>query len=699
MCFSRATPRCFRSFDRFEGKHRVALRPRPPDESARQARSAPLPTAGKAAKKERRRPRPREGRSGAASGASCEEACEEGDWRCCGCAQGNFARRQSCFTCGAPKPASKSASPEAAKREEARAKGEAAPEVYASFSGFVGDSSEAALASAASWRSSVLARLALAEAKSGGVAAWAARAQASAPTLRAAVSSAVALAEDCAQPPPPPPPPLTASADGCGQALVAPAPPPRSPAPALYERVLRLLRAADASGQWPASSTTRARIIEAADAAPGAGAGGGEGAAAAVGSFALGSMPPPLEPPKANEVFFDLMEAAFELEAALSGEGMPCSGRPPSSTIAVNRNARFKPHTDSGSGAGQSLSLIVALGDFDGGGLCVEGSPHDVRYRPLQFSGWTQRHWTLPFAGERFSLVWFTPRGCEGSPGLRLCAGMRRRAAGAATESGVEAERRGPSPTGGGCGSGSSGVGECTREAALPSAGPSAGPSAAGSVPNLRASLSAACRTGDVAAVEALLEALLTLGDLKSDLNGCDGEGKCALFHAASKGHVAVVRLLLGPSLALHVAVDLASPRTGATALVGAAGSGHAAVVELLLDDGRADPAAVGFRGRGALHGAARFGHADAARLLVDDPRLGCPGMHAADETGRTPLVDAAGKGHIAVLRVFAEAARRGGGGGLVGEAASWFGHAAAVAEEAGHGKAAAELRAAISDS
>jgi hypothetical protein len=37
-----------------------------------------------------------------------------------------------------------------------------------------------------------------------------------------------------------------------------------------------------------------------------------------------------------------------------------------------------------------------------------------VRYRPLEFNGWRERHWTLPFKGERFSVVWFTPRGCEG---------------------------------------------------------------------------------------------------------------------------------------------------------------------------------------------------------------------------------------------------------------------------------------------
>ncbi|CAJ1362139.1 unnamed protein product, partial [Effrenium voratum] len=42
------------------------------------------------------------------------------------------------------------------------------------------------------------------------------------------------------------------------------------------------------------------------------------------------------------------------------------------------------------------------------------------RYQPLEFNGWTQRHWTQPFEGERFSLVWFTPAGCEDSAGLEM---------------------------------------------------------------------------------------------------------------------------------------------------------------------------------------------------------------------------------------------------------------------------------------
>ena len=72
------------------------------------------------------------------------------------------------------------------------------------------------------------------------------------------------------------------------------------------------------------------------------------------------------EPPKGNGLFPELMKAAFELEIAL------CPEREPSSTIAINRNAQFRPHTDNGAGAGQSRSLIVGLGTYSGGELMVD---------------------------------------------------------------------------------------------------------------------------------------------------------------------------------------------------------------------------------------------------------------------------------------------------------------------------------------
>jgi hypothetical protein len=138
-----------------------------------------------------------------------------------------------------------------------------------------------------------------------------------------------------------------------------------------------------------------------------------EGQGGASGSFSVGAFPGDQQP-NGNEVFPELMKAAFELERALLPD------REPSSTIAINRNAQFRPHTDSGAGAGQSRSLIVALGNYSGGELVVEGEQKDIRYNAFEFNGWTQRHWTMPFAGERYSLVWFTPKGCEGVRGIDL---------------------------------------------------------------------------------------------------------------------------------------------------------------------------------------------------------------------------------------------------------------------------------------
>lgn len=176
-----------------------------------------------------------------------------------------------------------------------------------------------------------------------------------------------------------------------------------SGAPAVYEEVLKLLRAAETSGKWPGISKGREKVIKGSTLAENGGSGG---------SFTLGSMPAHLEPPAGNAIFPELAKFAFELERQLMPE------RPPSSTIAVNRHAQFLPHVDSGAGAGQGISLIVGLGDYSGGELVVEGTPHNIRYTPREFNGWAQRHWTLPFEGERFSLVWFTPRGCEDRRGL-----------------------------------------------------------------------------------------------------------------------------------------------------------------------------------------------------------------------------------------------------------------------------------------
>jgi hypothetical protein len=205
--------------------------------------------------------------------------------------------------------------------------------------------------------------------------------------------------------------------------------------PEIYRSVLHYLRKLDASGEWPTTSPKRQLVMTSTDSSKdnqqpesltvmlkktneltkSSAYSFTEGQGGASGSFSVGIMPGGMnKQPKANSMFPDLIQAAFDLEAKLFPE------REPSSTIAINRNAQFRPHTDSGAGAGQSTSLIVGLGTYSGGELIVEGEKHDIRYKGIEFNGWTQRHWTMPFQGERFSLVWFTPKGCEGMKGINL---------------------------------------------------------------------------------------------------------------------------------------------------------------------------------------------------------------------------------------------------------------------------------------
>ena len=232
--------------------------------------------------------------------------------------------------------------------------------------------------------------------------------------------------------------------------------------PRLFEETLYFLRQADSSGTWPSTTPNRQLVMlstsnqesrvqalsvahmrakKNSDLRTTSAYSFKEGKGGASGSFSVGFMPgDQCNQPKANTLFPELVKAAFQLEMAL------CPGREPSSTIAINRNAQFRPHTDNGAGAGQSTSLIVGLGDYVGGELMVEGVKKDIRYKAVEFDGWkqrydrsqflpslllytlnisdhrllTNRHWTLPFQGERYSLVWFTPKGCEGVRGIDL---------------------------------------------------------------------------------------------------------------------------------------------------------------------------------------------------------------------------------------------------------------------------------------
>jgi hypothetical protein len=73
-------------------------------------------------------------------------------------------------------------------------------------------------------------------------------------------------------------------------------------------------------------------------------------------------------------------------------------------TIQVNKNVNSLPHVDKNN---VGNSYIIALGDFTGGDIVVEGVPYQIKDTFLRFDG-TTGHWTTPFEGERYSLVFFT---------------------------------------------------------------------------------------------------------------------------------------------------------------------------------------------------------------------------------------------------------------------------------------------------
>ena len=192
-----------------------------------------------------------------------------------------------------------------------------------------------------------------------------------------------------------------------------------SVAPAIYAKVLQLLKKISVSN-WPSTSVARSKVIKNAEEARDEESGQNK-----FGSFTIINpklfMPTATQSlPLGNQLFPELVQAVFELEVELSKQTLRAANqgyiqsvtkktRKSSTHCAINFNARFTPHVDSGTGLGQSLSMIVGLGDYNSGEIFVEGTSYPIRYNPLVFDGWKQRHWTNAYTGERFSLVWFTP--------------------------------------------------------------------------------------------------------------------------------------------------------------------------------------------------------------------------------------------------------------------------------------------------
>jgi hypothetical protein len=150
-----------------------------------------------------------------------------------------------------------------------------------------------------------------------------------------------------------------------------------------------------------------------------------------------------------------------------------------------------------------------------------------------------------------------------------------------------------------------------------------------------------ACGRGRALSVQWLL-AIAHVDPTFAEWMPCE-DGRCdAIYLSSSRGHAAVVRLLLADGRA-----DPAARNNDA--IVCSSANGHAAVVRLLLEDGRADPAALGSL---SIHQSVHHCHADVVRLLLADGR--------ADPTADDDyaLRESSARGYASVLQLLLEDGR-----------------------------------------
>jgi len=72
--------------------------------------------------------------------------------------------------------------------------------------------------------------------------------------------------------------------------------------------------------------------------------------------------------------------------------------------ITLNKNFQCKPHRDIHN---KSDSFIIGIGDYQGGELIIEGTPIDIKNRWYSFNGKKQTHWTAPFTGTRYTIIYY----------------------------------------------------------------------------------------------------------------------------------------------------------------------------------------------------------------------------------------------------------------------------------------------------
>jgi len=73
--------------------------------------------------------------------------------------------------------------------------------------------------------------------------------------------------------------------------------------------------------------------------------------------------------------------------------------------VQVNDNYVSAPHKDKGN---CGASYIVGFGDYTAGALDISGETYDIRHRGHRFNGSELTHFTCPYEGQRYCLVFFS---------------------------------------------------------------------------------------------------------------------------------------------------------------------------------------------------------------------------------------------------------------------------------------------------
>ena len=91
--------------------------------------------------------------------------------------------------------------------------------------------------------------------------------------------------------------------------------------------------------------------------------------------------------------------------------------------ITLNHGVEAKKHKDS-KNCGDSV--IIGIGDYTGGNLRIwetddcEGEDYDLHNTPRMFNGSEHYHQTMPFEGERYTMIFFKQRKEGGTAGVTM---------------------------------------------------------------------------------------------------------------------------------------------------------------------------------------------------------------------------------------------------------------------------------------